>query len=31
VLCKSDDITDDVTLCHEITILDKIIPVNPNE
>lgn len=31
ILCKSDDFTDDLTLCNEITILDKVIPINPNE
>ncbi|WP_413291343.1 hypothetical protein [Bdellovibrio sp. HCB337] len=31
VLCKSDDFTDDITLCHELTLLDKLIPIDPNE
>lgn len=31
VICKSDELTDDVTLCNEVTIVDKIIPIDPNE
>lgn len=31
VLCKSDDFTDDITFCTEITILEKYIPINPGE
>jgi len=31
VLCKSDDIIDDITFCHEITVFEKYIPVNPGE
>jgi len=31
VLCKSDDITDDITLCYELTVMDKIIPITPGE
>ncbi len=31
ILCKSDEITDDITFCSEITLLDKYIPINPGE
>jgi hypothetical protein len=31
ILCTSDEITDDITLCNEIRILDEIIPINPGD
>jgi hypothetical protein len=29
ILCKSDELTDDVTLCNEVTLMDQRIPVDP--